>query len=52
MKRQEARFPGPGRYVLVFDGRDDQGEPLGSGVYLYRLETDLEARIGKMLLLK
>ena len=47
----------PGKYHIVWDGRDDAGRELGSGVYWYRLKTDPEEasdwRIaGKTILVK
>lgn len=35
--RTLARGVPPGRYVLSWDGRDDEGRPAGSGVYILRL---------------
>ena len=32
----------PGKYHIVWDGRDDAGRELGSGVYFYRLKTNPE----------
>jgi hypothetical protein len=29
----------PGRHAVVWDGRDEEGRPVASGVYLYRLEA-------------
>jgi len=35
--RTLARGVPPGRYVLSWDGRDDEGRPAGSGIYILRL---------------
>ena len=46
----------PGNYSIVWDGRDDAGSELSSGVYWYRLKTEEEAmhnhRAGRTLLVK
>ena len=41
-----------GRYSVVWDGRDDLGNTVGSGMYFYRLETGQVALVRKMLMLK
>jgi hypothetical protein len=41
-----------GPHSVVWNGRDDRGRNLGSGVYFYRLITAEETRVRKMLLLK
>lgn len=41
-----------GRKVVTWDGTDDRGVPVASGVYFYRLNTDIYAEAKKMLLLK
>ena len=41
-----------GRYTVVWDGRDDAGRPVASGVYFYRLQTDGFRETRKMLLVK
>jgi hypothetical protein len=41
-----------GPHSVVFDGRDDAGSGLASGVYFYRLETGVVTRTRKMVLLK
>ena len=43
---------GAGSLQLVWDARDDRGRPLGSGAYLYRVQSSRETRTGKMLLLR
>ncbi len=42
----------PGKYDIVWNGIDDRGEELSSGIYLYRLNTRNETFINKMLLSK
>ena len=41
-----------GRHRLHWDGRDDDGRPLGSGVYLYRLVTGESVLTRKLTLLR
>lgn len=41
-----------GRHVVAWDGRDEQGHALASGVYFHRFEAAGETRIGKMVLVK
>ncbi|MBN2169746.1 MAG: right-handed parallel beta-helix repeat-containing protein [Candidatus Krumholzibacteriota bacterium] len=41
-----------GWHVMTWQGREDVGRALASGVYLYRLRADGQARVGKMTLLK
>jgi len=42
----------PGFYQVIWDGRDDRGMPLSSGVYLYRFESRKFTRVKKMILLR
>ena len=42
----------PGSHAVSWDGRDDDGQPLASGVYFHRFEAAGEARVGKMVILK
>jgi len=42
----------PGRYVAQWDGRNDTGSPVSSGVYFYRMVTTNFASTRKMVLLK
>jgi hypothetical protein len=42
----------PGTYQALWDGRDDRGQPLGSGVYIYRLRIAGETLSRKLLLLR
>ena len=42
----------PGRHRLHWDGRDDEGRPLASGVYLYRLVTGEAVSTRKLTLLR
>ncbi|MCX5800823.1 MAG: hypothetical protein NTX17_05485 [Candidatus Eisenbacteria bacterium] len=47
---QEIR--GAGRYEVKWDGRDDNGRGVPSGVYLYRLEAPWYGETRKMVLIK
>ncbi|GAB4321495.1 MAG: hypothetical protein Kow0074_12510 [Candidatus Zixiibacteriota bacterium] len=42
----------PGRYRAIWDGRDQDNQPVASGVYFYRLETPSFSQVRKMVLLK
>ncbi|MDI3504386.1 MAG: large repetitive protein, partial [Candidatus Cloacimonadota bacterium] len=42
----------PGRYRIVFDSRDNKGNPLSSGIYLYRLQTKDYQSTRKMMLMQ
>jgi hypothetical protein len=39
-------------YTIIWDGRDDSGAPVSSGVYLYRLIQGKHAAVGRMALVK
>ena len=41
-----------GDHALEVDGRDDQGTPVGSGVYFYRIESPDEVETGRFTILK
>ena len=41
-----------GQHHTVWDGRDDRGKPVASGVYLYRLQANGFDGSGKMLLIR
>ncbi|MCE2450394.1 MAG: T9SS type A sorting domain-containing protein [Candidatus Latescibacteria bacterium] len=41
-----------GRHVLHWDGRDRQGRPLASGMYLYQLRAGGERQTRKLLLVR
>jgi flagellar hook assembly protein FlgD len=46
----ENRAAGP--HAVVWDGRNDTGSPVASGVYFYRLVTKGFSQTRKMVLLK
>ena len=41
-----------GHYAVNYDGRDDHGQPLSSGLYFYRLQAGPVSQVEKMVLLK
>jgi hypothetical protein len=41
-----------GQHQMIWNGRDESGAPVASGVYFYRLNTDNYSRIMKMVLMK
>ncbi|MCY3668568.1 MAG: hypothetical protein OXH81_23135 [Gemmatimonadetes bacterium] len=45
-------YQSPGEYRVVWDGRDDGGRKLSSGVYLYALKSGAEAAWRKAILVK
>ena len=42
----------PGQYQFVWDGRNNLGEKVSTGVYVLRLSTDAEQRVRKMLFIQ
>ena len=45
-------FVGAGPHAASWDGRDDEGRPLGSGLYLCRLATTAATPTRKLMLLR
>ena len=41
-----------GRYVEVWDGRDNKGLPVGSGIYFMRMQADRFVRVKKLMLIR
>jgi hypothetical protein len=41
-----------GRHQIVWDGKNEQGKVVGSGIYYYRLKVDNEIRVRQMTILK
>ncbi len=46
------KFHQPGVYQLFWDGTDNQGRKVPSGVYLYMLRTGSLAKVRKMVVLR
>ncbi|MGB2697865.1 MAG: FlgD immunoglobulin-like domain containing protein [Candidatus Zixiibacteriota bacterium] len=42
----------PGEYKVNWDGKDEKGNEVGSGIYLYRLKAEDYEQVKKMVLLK
>jgi flagellar hook assembly protein FlgD len=43
---------GPGSHSIVWDGKNDAGRAVGSGVYFYRLSAGKESISKKMVMLR
>jgi hypothetical protein len=41
-----------GNYTVYWDGKDEFGQPVASGIYIYRLSAENESKTRKMVLLK
>ncbi len=41
-----------GRYEILWDGTDEGGHDVASGIYLYKLDTGVQSRVRRMSLLK
>ena len=41
-----------GKYSVIWDGKDDNGKDVGTGIYFYQLKSGKNSKIKKMLLLK
>ncbi len=52
VRRLVDRDATPDRYEAVWDGKNDDGAPVASGIYLYRLMSDGEELARKMVLLR
>ncbi len=42
----------PGVYQIFWDGKNSQGNPVGTGMYIYRMKAGDFVRVKKMILLK
>ncbi len=42
----------PGGYSVVWDGRNDGGRPVASGIYFYRLDAGRNSSVKKMVILR
>jgi flagellar hook assembly protein FlgD len=42
----------PGRYTMTWDGKNEVGTVVSSGVYFYRFETDKFKQTKKLMMLK
>jgi flagellar hook assembly protein FlgD len=47
----QLRF-GAGDNQLIWDGRNDEGSPVASGVYFVRLQTPLGVKVSRAVALK
>ncbi|MBN2170408.1 MAG: T9SS type A sorting domain-containing protein [Candidatus Krumholzibacteriota bacterium] len=52
VRRLMSERKAPGQHVVVWDGRDDAGQRLASGVYLYRIEQGSFTATRKLVMIK
>jgi len=52
VRRLVDRTESAGNYRVYWDGLDEQGNPVATGIYLYRLESGSFSQIKKMLFCK
>ncbi len=52
VRRLEMAVPEPGRYHFVWNGRNEYGTPVSSGVYMYRIKSEKDQVSRKMTLLR
>jgi hypothetical protein len=52
VRHLDEKLAAPGLNEVIWNGKDDQGASVGSGVYLYRLELGAERLVSKMVLVK
>ncbi|MBN1893440.1 T9SS type A sorting domain-containing protein, partial [bacterium] len=42
----------PGKYAVRWDGRNDHGQPMPSGIYIYRIRSENRVKSRRMVLMK
>lgn len=52
IRRLKSGYMGPGVHVVAWDGRDDEGKSVASGLYLVRLRMENQAANGKLMLVR
>ena len=52
VRRLIAGYIDKGTYEYSWDGRDEQSQLVGSGVYLYRLRSGTNILVGKVTLIR
>ena len=52
IRRLVGRQQGAGRYTVTWQGVNDAGQPVASGVYFYKLNANTYSNTRKMILLK
>jgi len=52
IKQFNLRADATGNTILFWDGSDNEGRKVDSGVYYYRLEEDKDRISGKLLMIK
>ena len=45
-------YSAPGKYEVIWDGKDDNGKQVSSGVYFYKMKAGDYTSVRKMLLMK
>lgn len=52
VRRLDLPWAAAGRHDCLWDGRDDQGRPVGSGLFLYRLHSGAQVQTRRLLVLR
>jgi len=52
VKLMQLGYQNSGKHIATWDGTNDYGQPVGSGIYVYKLEVDGKSEVKKMMLIR